>query len=81
MFFNIFGWNCAEFLKIPSRIHQEFLQEKAAEFRLCKKKVIGRDLVKTSLAKLAPGISLVRVAPLRPLQITSLPIAQGFLNL
>ena len=44
MFFNFSGWNCAEFLKIPSRIPQNSKQnssripsEKAAEFRLCKK--------------------------------------------
>ena len=28
MFFNFSGWNCAEFLKIPSRILQEFLRKK-----------------------------------------------------
>jgi hypothetical protein len=80
MFFNFSDWNCAEFLKIPTRIHQEFRWKKQLNSDY-EKKVIGRDLVKTSLAKLAPGISLVRVAPLRPLQITSLPIAQGFSNL
>ena len=80
MFFNFSGWNWEEFLKIPSRIHHKFFRKKHLNSD-CVKKVIGRDLVITSLAKLAPGISLVKVAPLRPLQITSLPIAQGFSNL